>query len=87
MRPHMTRGCCGLQDIPKVKDCFVRAKAVGVTDTAVQLSTGQSLPYDFLVFSFGTAYADNLIYSQSGTAADRRQQFKVGLKQCTLSRL
>ena len=66
-----------MQDIPKVKDCFIRAKAVGVTDSAVQLSSGQTLSYDYLVFCFGTAYADNLIYTQTGSASDRRQQFKV----------
>ena len=32
-----------VQDIPKVKDCFVHAKATGVTSSHVKLSTGQEV--------------------------------------------
>ena len=56
---------------------MVNAKVTSVSDSAVSLSDGQSLPFDYLVLAPGSTYPDPAIKALTGTLADRKAFLKV----------
>jgi NADH dehydrogenase FAD-containing subunit len=59
-------------EIPVVKDCFKQGTVTNVDASHVHLKSGEAVPYDYLVFAFGSGYQDSGVKGLAGSTTQRR---------------